>query len=334
MSKILTISVAAYNIEKYIHKMMHSLIDAGCLEDLEILIVDDGSKDNTAKLAREYEATYPNSVRHVEKENGGHGSTINKGIELATGKYFRALDGDDWVNSENLKELVSSLRTTDVDMVVCDFDRCYSDGLVVTEKINDLKPDKKYSFDEITRYTSWICYHSIVYKTQLLKDQHIRLDEHCFYVDEEYDLYPIPYVQTVLYFDKSVYCYRLGVNEQSVSPQSRKKNIKHGFTVAESLLKFFAKESADLSESKNKYIGHGIADHCVWQIESLMLFPCSIERMKEIKTFDKSIQAKSNVIYMEMGQLGKQSRKINLLRRSSYLMYFILCIYKRMRTNK
>ena len=334
MSKILTISVAAYNIEKYIHKMMQSLIDAGCMEDLEILIVDDGSKDNTAKLAQEYEARYPDSVKHVEKENGGHGSTINKGIDLASGIYFRALDGDDWVNSESLKELVSTLKKTDVDMVVCDFDRCYSDGRVIKEEFSDLKPDREYTFDEITHHTSWICYHSIVYKTQLLKNQHIRLDEHCFYVDEEYDLFPIPYIQTVTYFNKPVYCYRLGVNEQSVSPESRRKNIKHGFTVAESLLNFYTEESVDLSEAKNKYIGYGIADHCVWQIESLLLFPCSASKMKEIKTFDKNIQAKCNEIYLKMGQLGKQSRKINLLRRSGYFMYFILCIYKRMRTNK
>lgn len=328
MSKTLTISVAAYNIEKYIHKMMESLINANCMEDLEILIVDDGSKDNTASLAKEYEEKYPESVKLVSKENGGHGSTINKGIEVATGKYFRALDGDDWVNSANLKKLVTTLRELDVDMVICDYIRCFSDGRIEVKRFDDLEPMQKYSFDEAIKHITWMCYHTIIYKTRILKDNKIRLDENCFYVDTEYDLFPIPYITTLLYFNMPIYCYRLGLDGQSVSPESRKKNIRHGLLVAQSLLKNYVDQDNSIPEKQKNYIAFGIADHCVWHIRSMLLFNCSIKQQKKIKSFDNMIKSTSLEIYKKMEALGKDSRIMKLLRRSNYMSYWIIKAYK------
>ena len=100
--KILTISVAAYNVEKTLDKTLESFNDARVYNDLEVLIVDDGSKDNTKLVAQKYEKIAPQTFKYVEKENGGHGSTINKGISLATGKYFKVIDGDDWVDTDAL----------------------------------------------------------------------------------------------------------------------------------------------------------------------------------------------------------------------------------------
>ena len=100
MEKLLTISVAAYNVEAYLDQLMASVIASGVLDAIEVLIVSDGSTDRTAEIARGYEAQYPASVRLIEKPNGGHGSTINRGIREAKGKFFRALDGDDWVCPE------------------------------------------------------------------------------------------------------------------------------------------------------------------------------------------------------------------------------------------
>ena len=88
MEKLLTFSIAAYNVEKYLTKLITSIAEAGHLPEMEILVINDGSKDGTAKLTKEYESEYPDLVRLVDKENGGHGSTINRGIIEATGKYF------------------------------------------------------------------------------------------------------------------------------------------------------------------------------------------------------------------------------------------------------
>lgn len=328
MSKTLTISVAAYNIEPYIQVLMDSLIKAECMEDLEILIVDDGSKDNTANLATEYEEKYPESVKLVSKENGGHGSTINKGIELATGKYFRALDGDDWVNGDNLRQLISILKNTNVDMVICDYNKCYSDGRIETLQFDNVLPLKELDFVETIKEIRWMCYHTIVYRTEILQKNNIRLNEHCFYVDTEYDLFPIPYINSILYFDKPVYCYRLGIDGQSVSPESRKKNISHGYIVAQKLLELCRNLPKSLSDAQRSYIISGTADHCIWHIQSMLLFDCSITQKSSIISFDNMIKNTSLEVYNKMMELGKTSRIVKLLRRSNYNAYWFLKIYK------
>ena len=328
MSKTLTISVAAYNIEPYIHKLMDTLISSNCMDDLEILIVDDGSKDNTGKIAKEYEKEYPNSVILVSKENGGHGSTINKGIELATGKFFRALDGDDWVNGENLFELVQVLKRAEVDLVICDYDKCYTDGSVETLKFDHISPMKELAFVDAIKTIEWMCYHTIIYRTEILKKNDIRLDEHCFYVDAEYDLFPIPYIRSILYFNKPVYCYRLGIDGQSVSPESRKKNINHGYIVAQKLLGLCRNLPKSLSDAQKDYIISGTADHCIWHIQSMMLFDSSVTQKSSIKSFDNMIKNTSLEVYNKMMELGKPSRIVKLLRRSNYNAYWIIKIYK------
>jgi len=332
MSKILTISVAAYNIEPYINELMDSIIQANCMDDLEILIINDGSKDQTSSLAYEYVKAYPNSVKLVEKENGGHGSTINKGIELATGKYFRALDGDDWVNSNNLRDLVSLLKKADADMIVCDYDKCFSDGKNETQKLGSLVALQEYSFSEAISHIKWICYHNIVYKTNILKDNNIHLDEHCFYVDTEYDLFPIPYINTLLYFSKPVYCYRLGIEGQSVSPTNRMKNIKHGHIVTQSLLELYSQRKEYMSDAQKKYIAFGIADHCAWNIQSYFFFPVSRSIQKEIIDYDLWIKERSMDVFRRMEKLGKDSRSIVAMRRTKYALYWLIKMYKSMKT--
>ena len=115
-NKVLTISIAAYNVEKFLKKTLDSLIIEN-MELLEVLIVNDGSKDNTLQIARKYEEQYPNTFKVIDKENGGYGSTINEGIKYATGKYFKQLDGDDWYDTKNLNQFCLKLKQIDTDMI-------------------------------------------------------------------------------------------------------------------------------------------------------------------------------------------------------------------------
>ena len=110
MEKVLTITIPSYNVEKYLNQTLDSFIQEEILADIEVLIVDDGSKDRTPLIGKEYEEKYPGTFRVISKENGGHGSTINRGILEARGRYFKVVDGDDWVNTGDFVKLVKPLR--------------------------------------------------------------------------------------------------------------------------------------------------------------------------------------------------------------------------------
>ena len=118
MEKILTVTVPSYNVEKFLENTLDSFVDERVLDDIEVLIVDDGSKDKTAEIGRKYEEKYPDTFRVISKENGGHGSTINRGIGEAKGKYFKVVDGDDWVDQDGFAELIQRLKTCDADYVL------------------------------------------------------------------------------------------------------------------------------------------------------------------------------------------------------------------------
>ena len=333
MQKLLTISVASYNIEQYMDKMITSIIEADVPKEIEVLIVNDGSSDRTAAMALDYEKKYPEFIKLVNKENGGHGSTINKGIELASGKYFRALDGDDWLNSTALKELVRRLPEINDEVILSNYCRCYEDGRNKVVEFEGLADGMSYTFEEIASIVEWMRYHTVIYKTSILIENMIRLDEHCFYVDTEFMLLPIPYVHTIYYYEDYLYCYRLGLSDQSVSAESRRKNIGSSMKVSNRLFKFYhsLKKNASentLSEEKWNYIINGISSHCIWTVVSLLLFPISRKRKADIIRFEKRVLKVSPDLYQAMQNKGKYSRSINALRKSGYRLYPLVSFYK------
>ena len=121
MEKILTVTIPSYNVEKYLKQTLDSFLAEEILEEIEVLIVDDGSKDGTAAIGKEYERKYPGTFRVISKENGGHGSTINRGIQEAKGRYFKVVDGDDWVNTADFIKLVKALKTCTAEYVVTNY---------------------------------------------------------------------------------------------------------------------------------------------------------------------------------------------------------------------
>ena len=285
MKKTLSISVASYNIEKYLDRLMDSIISADVFEDVEIIIVNDGSTDSTLDLAKKYETVYPGFVRVIDKENGGHGSTINTGIRVAEGKYFRALDGDDWLDSNNLKRFVLDLKDTDADLIVNSFYWCYeADGTQKEEKPDFPESGHKYQFIDICKDVSWLRYHMITYKTELLKENPPQLDEHCFYVDLEYVTLPIIHISDVIYFDYSVYCYRIGYSEQSVSPASRIKHVDDSYKVAKRIIAFY-KDNTGLDDRLKDYIRISLRNICQWHLVTLVEQPYSRIHKKEVAEF-------------------------------------------------
>ena len=333
MEKLLTVSIAAYNVAEYLNRTLDSIVNNSIvamelLNLLEVLVIDDGSKDETSRIAKEYEKKYPAIIRVITKENAGHGSTINRGIREASGKYFKALDGDDWFDAEALRYVLEKLKSKDADIVVTDYYKCFEDGkqtLVQVVGIQNLQEGIVQKYDDQISNIRWIPYHAAIYRTSILRKTTISLDERIFYVDTEYMLYPIPYLNTILYLKCGLYCYRLGREGQSVSKASRIKNIAHGEKVAMSLLSMYKEQVAHISDVKKEYMIRGVGGHCVWHFRSLLLLNVSMENRNKIIEFDKTVYKVSQEIYAFM---DRNSHLVHWLRRSDYKLYGIVCFYR------
>lgn len=319
MKKILTITIPSYNVEKYLNQTLDSFLEEEILGDIEVLIVDDGSKDKTPVIGREYEQKYPDTFRVISKENGGHGSTINRGIQEATGKYFKVVDGDDWVNTEDFVKLVQKLKICNADYVVTNY---YEVNDITGEKnpreYREFQKKDIWKFSEAAQIKQ-IGMHPLVIKTEILKNNKICLDEHCFYVDVEYILYPVPYVETVQYFDLYVYMYRLAVTTQSVSLTGYQKHMQNHIDVIMHLTDFFDHYQKNGEKEKIDYIGKRIAQMVGDQVTIFMSFS---EKDQEIKQkfieFDNNLKEKNLEIYCRSGE---ESGTLRLFRKLNFRLY-------------
>lgn len=240
-NKLLSIVVPSYNAAQYLPETIPTMLSVYNLDKLEIIIVNDGSKDNTLVIAQKLQSEYPDTIVIVDKENGGHGSAINSGIQVATGKYFKVVDADDWVESDNLSKLIEYLDLVDDDEVISPFIRVYTDLDKEFLYEYSIKNSKlTYLYDDFLKEADELpLMHSITIKTSILRENNIKIDENCFYVDLEYNVFPMPYIKTISYFDLPVYRYRLGSPTQSVSISSYIKNIKMHEKVIFSLIRFY-----------------------------------------------------------------------------------------------
>lgn len=226
MSKVLTVSIAAYNVENYIQKALDSLLDPAINSRVEVLVCDDGGTDGTLAIAQKYADLYPGTVIPIHKENGGYGSVLNTNVARATGKYFKVLDGDDWFVKENFIEFVDLLDHIDADYVVSDMSSFYETGEVYREIHNlDYMAEGGYPFDRV-EFRHLIGMHSSTFRTSLLKNLPKAFTEHCFYTDNELVQYTVPYLDTIYLWHHVIYIYRHGRAEASNSKDGIKRHYK------------------------------------------------------------------------------------------------------------
>ena len=222
--KLLSIAIPCYNSENYMGKCVESLLVGG--EDVEILIVNDGSKDRTAEIAEDYARRYPTIVRAIHQENGGHGSAVNAGMQNAKGLYFKVVDSDDWVKKEaylqvldTLRELAGGART--LDMLVCNF--VYEKEGEKRKKVMHYRHifprEELFTWEDCHHFTKghYILMHSVIFRTRLLWECGLHLPEHTFYVDNIYVFEPLPFVKNMYYLDVDFYRYFIGREDQSVN---------------------------------------------------------------------------------------------------------------------
>ena len=251
MQKILTITIPSYNVEAYIAAALDTMVTINNLDLLEILVVNDGSKDNTVAVAQQYVDKYPNSVRILDKENGGHGSTINAGIREATGKYFKVVDGDDWVDSVALQNLLDFLKDHDADLIINPCNRVFMYDNQRKKLLVELSPETKYgeviSYEDALKYMGELQQmHMTTYRTAILKENNIKISEKMFYVDNEYKIYPSIYLKTAIILKDVLYQYRLGREGQSVAPESLIKNRFMLEQVTLNCLTFFSQKNQQM----------------------------------------------------------------------------------------
>lgn len=232
MKKLLTIAVPCYNSQDYMHKCIESLLVGG--EEVEIIIVDDGSKDDTAKIADEYAAKYPTIIRAVHQENGGHGDAVNTGLREATGEYFKVVDSDDRVAKDAYMKILDVIRKTileekRLDMLLSNYvyDKVGTKRKKVMKYTSELPVDTYFTWDEVGFFknTEYLMMHSIIYRTELLRECGLKLPKHTFYVDNIFVFFPLPYVKVMYYLDVNFYWYFIGREDQSVHEEVMIKRL-------------------------------------------------------------------------------------------------------------
>lgn len=311
MEKVLSIVIPSYNVEKTLGETIESMLDDRILSDIEILVVNDGSKDITASIGKKYQSLYPNTVRYIEKENGGHGSTINRGIKEAVGKYFKVVDGDDWLLTENLIDLVKRLKQINSDLVYNSFYTVH-DKTKHRELVDDAKNVKyeyEYNFDDVCK-DFIIPMHSLTIKTSILKENNVWIDEKRFYVDAEYILLPIPYVQTITFYKEPIYLYRIFTEGQSMNIKNMQKNIAHHFDVVFRMVHFYEENKDKISQTKREYLEWKILKLIETQYQIYFSFPYDKRIAAQIQDFNCKLQNTSEELYEKsMGKTVKWVRK-------------------------
>lgn len=198
--------------------------------EVEVIVVDDGSTDNTVQIARKYCERYPDIVRLVQKENGGHGSAVNSGLRAATGLFFKVVDSDDWLDIPSLNKVLDTLRANNtLDLVVANYvyEYYYNGTRNIVRYRNVFPINEIISWDKMRRchLSQMIIMHSLIYRTALLRECGLKLPEHTFYVDNLVAYLPLPYVKKLIYIDCDLYRYFIGREDQSVNTSVMVKRI-------------------------------------------------------------------------------------------------------------
>jgi len=222
--KLITFAVPSYNSQDYLEKCVDSLVIGG--HEVEVIIINDGSTDKTEKIALDYKKRYPNIVKVISKENGGHGSGVMAGLKNATGLLFKVVDSDDWLDKAALIKFLSILKLHHKQNTLAD--------LYITNFVYNKVSEKKFFIRQFTRhlsnleFTCWskvkrfygaqvLMMHSLTFSTEKLRQSNIDLPDHTFYVDNIYAYKPLPQMDKLFYVDINLYNYFIGREDQSVN---------------------------------------------------------------------------------------------------------------------
>ncbi len=312
--KLLSVAIPCYNSEAYMANCIESLLPGG--DDVEIIVVNDGSKDRTAQIAQEYAQKYPTIVKAVNKENGGHGSAVNTGLEHATGLFFKVVDSDDWVDAQAYKKVLDKLselagNSPVLDMMISNF--VYDkDGAkhkkVMKYSSRTLPKDRLFTWKEVGHFMKgqYILMHSVIFRTKMLKECGIKLPEHTFYVDNLFVFEPLPYVKNMYYLDETFYHYYIGREDQSVNERVMISRIDQQIRVNKRMMDYLTEKKGMIREKHLKSYMLNYLD-IITTISSIMLIKSgtdeNLEKKKELWAY---LKKKDGTIFRRLryGLLG------------------------------
>ena len=291
--KLITFTVPCYNSAAYMDRCVETLLPAG--EEAEIILVDDGSKDDTGKIADAYAEKYPNIVKVIHQENGGHGEGVNQGIRNASGMYFKVVDSDDWLDAEALQKVMQTLRgfaamEQPVDLLMCNY--VYEhvvDNTHHTVSYKSILPqDRVFAWDEIGRFppSQNILMHTVIYRTQILRDSGLELPKHTFYVDNVFVYQPLPLCQRLYYMDIDLYRYFIGRDDQSVNESVMVKRVDQQLRVTKIMID--AVDLYALPESQKKLRAYMFNYLSMMMTIALRFIPTLIEETDKIMSAQKA----------------------------------------------
>lgn len=266
MQKLISFCVPSYNSEAYMEKCINSLLVGG--DKVEIIIVNDGSKDNTGAIADSFKEKYPDIVKVVHKENGGHGSGVNAGIREATGLYYKVVDSDDWADEEGLLKLLATIEKhkeedtlPDLYLVNYLFENVAENATFLQDFKRQFPVDKFFTWKDIKpfRPDEYLMMHALVYKLSVLKESGMVLPEKTFYVDNLFTFTPMYWVKSMYYLDLTFYHYFIGRQDQSVNINNMVKRYDQQLRVMLGMSTAFTMEDLNkLDKAHRKYMIHDL----------------------------------------------------------------------------
>lgn len=314
--KILSIAIPCYNSENYMEKCIESLLPGG--EDVEILIINDGSRDRTAEIADRYAREYPGIVKAIHQENAGHGGAVNAGIQNASGLYFKVVDSDDWVDAEAYPRMLEALREQaggpqTVDMFISNFiyDKAGARHKKVMQYRSAFPKEQVFGWERVRhlRIGHYILMHSVIYRTKLLKECGLELPKHTFYVDNLFVFQPLPYVKNMYYLDVNFYHYFIGREDQSVNETVMISRIDQQIRVNKIMIDTLAGQK--IADKKLKKYMISYLD-IITTVSSIMLIRAKTEEALEKKQELWQYLKKADVVLYYKLRRGIMGRTMNL----------------------
>lgn len=316
--KTLTFVVPAYNMTEYLERCVMSSIAAKRNDDIEVLIVDDGSSDGTLEMAQKFEARYPGIVRAIHQANKGHGGAVNTGIAAASGMYVKVVDADDWVGPESLEQVMAVLReeadsTEPIDMLVTNYvyDKVGKRNKHVVNFRHAMKAGARLAWNDLGHFglAEYILMHALTYRTAVVRESGMQLPEHTFYVDFIYAYQPFPWVKTMKYLDTPFYHYFIGRDGQSVQTDVMIRRVDQLRLVNQCMVRA-TPERDTVPDGLYRYMIHFLA------IESsvasvFMILSRDPENYEKKKDMWNDIKAYSPTIYKDVRKKA-MSRALNL----------------------